>query len=94
MNISGAAACLAPSTALLFVLAGLPITATAASDLPSPKTSSSHPVETVRVQPRSQDFMPNSTEDNAIQRRLSIFNEQQGREDLALDKKLKICRGC
>jgi len=38
--------------------------------------------------------MPNSTEDNAIQRRLSIFNKQQGLEDLALDKKLKICRGC
>jgi len=31
---------------------------------------------------------------NDIQRRLSIFNEKQGLDDLALDKKLKICRGC
>ena len=94
MKISGATACFAPSTALLFVLAGLPTAATADSDPPSPKKSSSPSVETVHVQPRSQDFMPNSTEDNAIQRRLSIFNKQQGLEDLALDKKLKICRGC
>jgi hypothetical protein len=93
MTISGAMMCLAPATALLFTLAGLPITATADSDQQSPKRSSS-PFETARVQPRRQDFMPNSAEDNAIQRRLSIFNEKQGLDDLALDKKLKICRGC
>jgi hypothetical protein len=94
MKISGATACVVPSTALLFALAGLPIAALADSDQPSPKQLSSPSVETVRVQPRSQEFMPNSAEDNAIQQRLSIFNEQQGLEDLALDKKLKICRGC
>lgn len=50
--------------------------------------------ETVHVQPRRPDFMPNSPEDGATQRRLSIFNEQQGVEDVSLDKKLKICKGC
>ncbi|MGY8680659.1 hypothetical protein Q2941_23095 [Bradyrhizobium sp. UFLA05-153] len=94
MKISGATAGIAPSIALLFALAGLPIAAMADSDQRSPKKLSSPSVDTVRVQPRGQEFMPNSAEDNAIQRRLSIFNEQQGQEDLALDKKLKICRGC
>ena len=82
------------ASALLFALASLPITAIADSDQSSPKKSTSPPVETVHVQPRGQDFIPNSTEDIAIQRRLSIFNEKQGLEDLALNKKLKICRGC
>jgi hypothetical protein len=94
MKISQAADCVAASTVLLFALAGLQMAAMADSDQVSPKKSSPPSVDVVRVQPRGQDFIPNSAEDNAIQRRLSIFNEQQSQEDLALDKKLKICRGC
>lgn len=82
------------STALLLALAYLPNAAIANSDRQSSKQSSSPVTGGVRVQPRGQDFMPNSTEDDAIQRRLSISNEQQGLEDVALDKKLRICRGC
>jgi len=92
MKISGATACFALSTALLLGL-GLPIIAMA-SDQPSPKKLPSASADIARVQPRGQGFMPDSPEDNAIQRRLSIFNEQQRLEDAALDKKLKICRGC
>jgi len=75
----------------------------AASDQPSPKKSPSFSdiaqqspsfSDIVRVQPRGPTFMPKSAEDSGIQRRLSIFNEKQGLEDLDLDKKLKICRGC
>jgi hypothetical protein len=94
MKMFGATACLAPSTALFFALAGPPIAATADSGLPSPKKTTSPSVETVHLEPRRQNYMPNSAEDNDIQRRLSIFNEKQGLEDLALDKKLRICRGC
>ncbi|VIO67215.1 hypothetical protein CI41S_05770 [Bradyrhizobium ivorense] len=38
--------------------------------------------------------MPNSAEDQATQRRQSIFNEQQGIDNAEFDRKLKICRGC
>lgn len=92
MKKCGLAAAL--STALLLVPAYLSNAAIADSDRQSSKKPSSPITGGVRVQPRGQDFMPNTTEDDAIQRRLSISNEQQGLEDVALDKKLRICRGC
>jgi hypothetical protein len=90
MKKSILARCVAP----WITLANLPLAAMAGSDQPPAKKPSTPPVENARVQPRGQEFMPNSSEDDAIQRRLSIFNQQQGLEDVALDKKLKICRGC
>jgi hypothetical protein len=54
----------------------------ATSDQPSSKKLSPPSTEGVRVQPRGQDFMPNSAEDEAIQRRLPIFNNQQGLEQV------------
>jgi hypothetical protein len=82
------------SSILIVALAGpVPFPSKAAPDDPLPKGPSVSG-EVVHVQPRRPDFMPNSGEDDAIQRRLSTFNKQQGFEDIALDRKLKICRGC
>jgi len=84
---------IALSTAI-FVVSYLPTGAIAESDSPAPKKPSSPVIGGVRVQPRGQTFMPHSPEDDVIQRRLTIFNDQQGIEDVVLDKKLRICRGC
>ncbi|WP_354213004.1 hypothetical protein [Bradyrhizobium sp. JR3.12] len=46
------------------------------------------------MQPRSDEFMPNSTAEDAVQRRIADFNRKQEGLDADLDKKLKICRGC
>jgi hypothetical protein len=50
--------------------------------------------ENVRVQPRGRTFSPNSAEVDAVQRRLSKFNEMQAAEDALFDRKLTICRRC
>lgn len=85
---------IALSTAILLVVSYLPTAAVADPDPPTPKKPSSPVIDGVRVQPRGQAFMPNTTEDDTIQRRLTIFNDQQGLGDVSLDKKLRICRGC
>jgi hypothetical protein len=92
MKVSSFASCTLSSANLLLALT----TAIAAESGSNPPPAKPPPaaVEDARVQPRGKEFMPNSADDQAIQRRLTIFNEQQGLENTALDKKLKICRGC
>jgi hypothetical protein len=60
---------------------------------PSPTASAGTP-ENVHVQPRGRSFSPNSAEVDAVQRRLSKFNETQATEDALFDRKLTICRRC
>ena len=50
--------------------------------------------ESVRVQPRGSAFAPNSAEDDAVQKRITIFNATQGLLDASFDRKLTICRRC
>jgi hypothetical protein len=46
----------------------------------------------VRVQPRAEDFSPNSPANKAEQNRLSTFDAKQEKLDDTLDKSLNICR--
>jgi len=46
----------------------------------------------VHVQPRAEDFSPNSSANKAEQKRLSKFDAKQEKLDDALDKSLNICR--
>jgi hypothetical protein len=46
----------------------------------------------VHVQPRGEDFIPNSRANEAEQEKLSKFDAKQEKLDEALDKKLNICR--
>lgn len=50
--------------------------------------------ESVHVQPRGSTFAPNSVEVDAVQKRITIFNETQAVLDARFDKRLSICRGC
>ena len=71
-----------------------PLTAIAETQSVPPPPKTQEAPDTVRVQPRGSTFAPNSPEENAVQDRIRIFNERQQTQDEALDKKLKICRGC
>jgi hypothetical protein len=46
------------------------------------------------LQPRAQQFAPDSTAEQAQQEEMSNFDAQQHRLDEELDKHLNICRGC
>jgi hypothetical protein len=46
------------------------------------------------LQPRAQQFMPNSPVDQAQQQMLADQDAQQKKLDEQLDKQLNICRGC
>jgi hypothetical protein len=61
--------------------------------IPSPSVAAGMS-DNVRVQPHRPAFTPNSAEYDAVQRRLSIFNETQAAQDTAFDKRLTICRRC
>jgi len=50
--------------------------------------------ESVHVQPRGSTFAPNSAEEDAVQKRITIFNARQRLLDAWFDRKLTICRGC
>jgi hypothetical protein len=50
--------------------------------------------ESVRVQPRGSTFAPSSAEEDAVQKRVTIFNARQRLLDAWFDRKLTICRGC
>ena len=50
--------------------------------------------ESVHVQPRGSTFAPNSAEEDAVQKRVTIFNARQRLLDARFDRKLTICRGC
>jgi hypothetical protein len=44
------------------------------------------------LQPRAEDFAPNSRANQAVQHRLSTFDAEQQKFDEMLDSKLNICR--
>jgi hypothetical protein len=46
------------------------------------------------LQPRAQQFVPQSPAEQAEQQQMSTFDVQQRKEDEELDRKLNICRGC
>jgi hypothetical protein len=50
--------------------------------------------ESVHVQPRGSTFAPNSAEEDAVQKRITIFNATQRLLDAWFNRKLTICRGC
>jgi hypothetical protein len=80
-------------SSLILSFAAIPLTALAdPAPAPSPKASS--PAESVQVQPRGSEFMPNSLAEDAVQKRITDFNRKLEDLDADLDKKLKICRGC
>ena len=46
------------------------------------------------LQPRPQQFTPQSPAEQAEQQQMSTFDAWQRKEDQELDKRLDICRGC
>jgi hypothetical protein len=87
---------LLPRTAIFHAFVILPLTAMAETPAapPPPPQQAPDAAESVRVQPRGTPFAPNSAEEDAVQKRITIFNSTQESLDESLDKKLKICRGC
>ena len=81
-------------TFVFYSVAILPLTAVAQTPTPTPSPKPQVVDETVRVQPRGNDFMPNSAEEGAVQKRITDFNSSQEHLDASFDKKLRICRGC
>jgi hypothetical protein len=70
------------------------ISVDAIAETPSQAPIQSRTPDSVRVQPRGPDFAPNSTQDSTVQGRLTIFNADQDALNAAMDRKLRICRGC
>ena len=85
---------LLPRTVIFHAFVILPLTAMAEIPAAPPPQQAPDPAESVRVQPRGIPFAPNSAEEDAVQKRITIFNSTQESLDESLDKKLKICRGC
>ena len=80
-------------SSLILSFAAMPLTALADPiAAPSPKAPCA--AQSVQVQPRGNEFMPNSLAEDALQKRITDFNRAQEGLDANLDKKLKICRGC
>jgi hypothetical protein len=72
-----------------------PLAAIAESPSVTPPGADVVVAESVHVQPRGSTFAPNSAEEDAVQKRITIFNATQGTLDAWFDKKkLTICRGC
>ena len=80
------------SIAVLFSLTFAPVVAIAESSQNSRVTADAP--ESVRVQPRGRIFDPSSTQEEEVQRRITIFNATQAVEDAAFDRRLRICRRC
>jgi hypothetical protein len=72
----------------------LPLTAMAQTPIATPSPKPQAVDETVRVQPRGNDFVPNSSQEDAVQKRITDFNSTQENLDASFDSKLHICRGC
>jgi hypothetical protein len=85
---------LLPRAVIFHAFVILPLTAMAETPAAPPPQQAPDPAESVRVQPRGTPFAPNSAEEDAVQKRITIFNSTQESLDESLDKKLKICRGC
>ena len=80
--------------AVLLAFAVTPNAAIAEPDLVPPLTDSTETPESVHVQPRGRAFAPKSSEDEAVQKQLTIANKRQRRLDANFDRKLTICRRC
>ena len=81
-------------TALAFcTFAIMPLTAVA-DPASAPASKEQSTAESVRVQPRGNTFVPESAAEDAVQKRITDFNEKQESLDAEFDKKLRICRGC
>ena len=87
---------LLPCTVIFHAVVILPLTAMAETPAAPPPQPQQAPdqAESVHVQPRGDAFMPKSAEEDAVQKRIKIFNETLESMDASLDKKLRICRGC
>jgi hypothetical protein len=81
-------------SSLLISFAAIPLSALADPVSTPPSSVEPGMAESVHVQPRGSAFMPNSKAVDALQRRITDFNQKQQDLDAELDKKLKICRGC
>ena len=81
------------SSALVLSFAAIPLTAVA-DPASAPSSRVSNATESVHVQPRGSSFMPESTAVDAVQKRITDFNQKQELLDTKFDKKLRICRGC
>jgi hypothetical protein len=46
------------------------------------------------LQPRPEQYSPQSQPEQAEQQQMSIFDARQQKQDDELDKRLNICRGC
>jgi hypothetical protein len=71
----------------------MPLTAMAETPTPPPPRVQDA-AESVRAQPRPDSSAPSSAEEDAVEKRITIFDSTQESLDAALDKKLRICRGC
>jgi hypothetical protein len=80
---------------VLLALTVTPLAAMAEPPSVTPPGAGVGVAESVHVQPRGSTFAPNSAEEDAVQKRITIFNATQGVLDAWFDrKKLTICRGC
>jgi hypothetical protein len=81
-------------TLVLCTFASISAAATAEPLSGQPPAAAAEAAESVHVQPRGNGFNPRSVEDDAVQKRITIFNEMQGLQDASFDRKLTICRRC
>jgi hypothetical protein len=94
IHFRGTAMRLLRVTVSFYAFVVMPLTAMAETPSAPPPQKAEGEADTVRVQPRGNDFAPSSTEEDAVQRRITIFNSTQEILDESFDKKLRICRGC
>ena len=81
-------------TVIFYAFAIMPLTAMAETPAAPPPQKAEGEADSVRVQPRGNDFTRNSAEEDAVQKRITIFNSTQENLDASFDEKLRICRGC
>ena len=81
-------------TVIFYAFIIMPLTAVAETPAAPSQQKEQVEAESVRVQPRGNDVTPNSADEDAVQKRITIFNSTQEIQDELFDKKLSICRGC
>jgi hypothetical protein len=79
---------------VLLALTVTPLAAMAEPPSVTPPGAGVGVAESVHVQPRGSTFAPNSAEEDAVQKRITMFNATQRVLDAWFDRKLTICRGC
>ena len=81
-------------TVIFYAFVIMPLTAMGETPSVPPPQKAEGEAESVRVQPQGEDFAPKSAEEDAVQKRITIFNSTQETLDESFDKNLRICRGC